>query len=117
MAGAGGAAARSPEHLGSLRNPRMAMTQRDQITWTSFVSTCPPLCALEFSLSLQPAGNEVAIMKKVDHSNLASVHEVIDVTSDDALLSESSPDTLLYAPMLTILDPLQSVCSRSPLAP
>ncbi|BGP46731.1 hypothetical protein JCM10450v2_002579 [Rhodotorula kratochvilovae] len=29
---------------------------------------------------------EVAIMKKVDHPNLASVHEVIDVTSDDALL-------------------------------
>lgn len=26
-------------------------------------------------------------MKKVDHPNLASVHEVIDVTSDDALLS------------------------------
>ncbi|GAA6017926.1 hypothetical protein JCM11491_001221 [Sporobolomyces phaffii] len=29
---------------------------------------------------------EVAIMKKVDHPNIASVHEVIDVTSDDALL-------------------------------
>jgi hypothetical protein len=29
-------------------------------------------------------------MKKVDHPNLASVHEVIDVTSDDALLSSSS---------------------------
>lgn len=29
---------------------------------------------------------EVAIMKKVDHPNVASVHEVIDVTSDDALL-------------------------------
>lgn len=29
-------------------------------------------------------------MKKVDHPNLASVHEVIDVTSDDALLSASS---------------------------
>ncbi|KAM0788111.1 hypothetical protein ACM66B_001278 [Microbotryomycetes sp. NB124-2] len=29
---------------------------------------------------------EVAIMKKVTHPNIASVHEVIDVTSDDALL-------------------------------
>ncbi|KAK4047575.1 hypothetical protein OIV83_005362 [Microbotryomycetes sp. JL201] len=29
---------------------------------------------------------EVAIMKKVSHPNIASVHEVIDVTSDDALL-------------------------------
>lgn len=29
-------------------------------------------------------------MKKVDHPNLASVHEVIDVTSDDALLSKFS---------------------------
>jgi hypothetical protein len=27
-------------------------------------------------------------MKKVDHPNVASVHEVIDVTSDDALLSK-----------------------------
>lgn len=27
-------------------------------------------------------------MKKVDHPNIASVHEVIDVTSDDALLSK-----------------------------
>lgn len=30
-------------------------------------------------------------MKKVDHPNIASVHEVIDVTSDDALLSTSFP--------------------------
>ncbi|KAK4048575.1 hypothetical protein OIO90_005745 [Microbotryomycetes sp. JL221] len=29
---------------------------------------------------------EVAIMKKVNHPNIAAVHEVIDVTSDDALL-------------------------------
>lgn len=29
---------------------------------------------------------EVAIMKKLNHPNLATVHEVIDVTSDDALL-------------------------------
>ncbi|KAL8280095.1 hypothetical protein RQP46_007425 [Phenoliferia psychrophenolica] len=30
--------------------------------------------------------SEVAIMKKVNHPNVASVHEVIDVTSSDALL-------------------------------
>jgi len=40
-------------------------------------------------------GTEVAIMKKVDHPNIASVHEVIDVTSDDALLSEQT--SLLFA--------------------
>lgn len=29
---------------------------------------------------LRHSGTEVAIMKKVDHPNIASVHEVIDVT-------------------------------------
>lgn len=43
---------------------------------------------LQHNLSV---GTEVAIMKKVDHPNIASVHEVIDVTSDDALLSTSFP--------------------------
>ncbi|GAA6004737.1 uncharacterized protein JCM10292_002497 [Rhodotorula paludigena] len=36
--------------------------------------------------NLELVKTEVAIMKKVDHPNVASIHEVIDVTSDDALL-------------------------------
>ncbi|KAM0754368.1 kinase-like protein [Meredithblackwellia eburnea MCA 4105] len=37
-------------------------------------------------INLSLVRSEVAIMKKVNHPNVASVHEVIDVTSTDALL-------------------------------
>ena len=61
-------------------------------------------------------------MKKVDHPNLASVHEVIDVTSDDALLSKfsvaSATESVAHS-MLTLFAVLQLVrrakawdCSR-----
>lgn len=43
-------------------------------------------------------------MKKVDHPNLASVHEVIDVTSDDALLSKFGFEpSLSHLLMLTLV--------------
>lgn len=51
-------------------------------------------------------------MKKVDHPNLASVHEVIDVTSDDALLSKFSvlrEPSLSRTFMLTLVPDQQSV--------
>jgi len=68
-----------------------------QIIWISFVSSQFQSFTLTCADWVHPVtiGTEVAIMKKVDHPNIASVHEVIDVTSDDALLSEQT--SLLFA--------------------